>query len=224
MKSLKSLCLWSLLLMGSLTVSAPAVVITQTFSFTGVNLAIPDGSAGGTADIQTITPTILFIDSMTVDLNISGSYNGDLYVYLQHGTGLSILLNRVGQSAGLPGGFDNDGFSITLDDAAASDVHGVDSGGGLLSGAYQPDGRDINPFSVLDTDARLAPLSVFNGSAPSGDWTLFLADLIGTESHTLDSWSLTITGDDTAAVPEPRTALPILLLAGMLIRRRFTQA
>ena len=58
--------------------------------------AIPDGSAAGwsaTAAASGYLPSIL---DVTVNLNLSGGYNGDLYAYLSYGGVLVPLLNRVG--------------------------------------------------------------------------------------------------------------------------------
>ena len=55
-----------------------AHAITEMFSFSGVNLAIPDGPSYGAADVQGVSSSILSITSVRVTLNISGDYNGDL--------------------------------------------------------------------------------------------------------------------------------------------------
>ena len=53
---------------------------------------------------------------------------------------------------------------------------------------------------MLNTSARTAFLSSFNGLDPNGTWTLFIADVSGGDQSTLVSWELDIT-----AVPEPVT-------------------
>src|SRR6186997_538920 len=72
------------------------------------------------------------------------------------------------------------------------------------------------PVSVLDTDARTLLLSSFNGLDPHGGWTLFVADISSGEEHTLNSWSLQLTG-----VPEPASCGG-LAMGGLLVclRRR----
>ena len=49
---------------------------------------------------------------------------------------------------------------------------------------------------------------------PNGSWTLFVADLVSGDAATLNSWSLTITGE----VPEPGEAVLVILgaIAGLL--------
>ena len=202
-----------------------AMMVTEVFDFSGTNLSVPGGMATGAADIQSVSSSITSITSVSVDLNVSGGYNGDLYVYLQHGSGLSVLLNRVKQTGTFVGGFDNDGFMITLEDGAAGgDVHLFDSGGGTVSGTFAPDGRSASPATVVDTDPRDSLLDVFNGMDASGTWTLFAADLVFGDSHVVNDWGLSIMGD--TAVPEPGTTLPFLalLMTAYCIRRKRGQA
>ena len=111
---------------------------------------------------------------MDVTLNISGGYNGDLYCYLTHGSGFSVLLNRVGQTSLNPGGYGDTGFAVTLSDLAATDIHNYQTVGyalnanGQLMGTWQPDGRTADPATVLDTATRSAFLSSFNTLSPNG--------------------------------------------------------
>src|SRR5688572_4086717 len=192
------------------------VFISQTYN---VNAAIPDGSLSGLEDSRTITTPATPILDVNVTLNISGTgggmVNGDIYAYLTHDTGISILLNRPGLRSGSTIGYDDSGYSsVTFDDSAANDVHvyRLSLTGGhdnpilpypspLNGDTWQPDGRSINPTSIgatFDTAPRNARLDVFNGLNPNGEWTLFLADIQTGGTATLNSWTLNIT-----AVPEP---------------------
>jgi subtilisin-like proprotein convertase family protein len=203
--------------------SSPA----QTFSFPGLNLVIPDGQASGVASFETISTAIHQIGSIQVSLTITGNFNGDLYCYLQHGTGLSVLLNRPGRTAANVDGYDDSGFAITLDDNAPhGDIHNYQGVitpplGTPLTGLWQPDGRKIDPASVLDTDPRTAMLSSFNGLDPNGDWTLFVADLSAGGVSVLNNWQLVIN-----PVPEPSTAALLgaggLILLGRARRRSYS--
>src|SRR5262245_48613764 len=80
--------------------------ITETFNFTVSSGVIPDGNASGFADIRTISSSIPAIQSVSLSLNISGGFNGDLYAYVRHNdgvsTGFSVLLNRVGKTSNNP--------------------------------------------------------------------------------------------------------------------------
>ena len=71
-------------------------VIMETYNFTGVNKTITDNNPFGVTDERTISGSAIDeIGQVNVFLNISGGFNGDLYVTLNHSSGYSVLLNRV---------------------------------------------------------------------------------------------------------------------------------
>ena len=183
-----------------------------TLSSGTLNTAVPDGNVNGLQ--STLTFNDAYFDNVTdvnVRLNISGGYNGDLYVYLTHGSDISILLNRVGRTGGNSFGYGDAGFNITLDDAGASDIHSYGgNSGNQLTGTYQPDARNSDPALVLQIAPRNAFLNAFNGLDANGGWTLFIADVSGGDVSTLVSWELDIT-----AVPEP-TTVALGVFGGML--------
>jgi subtilisin-like proprotein convertase family protein len=189
----------------------------EIFTFSDLNKSIPDGQPAGISDFQTITSGIAQIGSLKVKLYVSGNFNGDLYCYLGHGTGYSVLLNRPGRTTGNLDGYDDGGFQITLSDTAANgDIHdyrGLQTPlpGFPLTGVWQPDARNISPDTVLDTDPRTAWLSSFGGLDPNGTWTLFIADLSSGGTSVLNGWQLEIT-----AIPEP-SGTAFALLAGFLV-------
>lgn len=198
--------------------------LTETYTFSGLNLAIPDGTPSGLANYQTISSSITAINSLTVTLTISGGWNGDLYCYLSHSSGFAVLLNRVGRTGGDSFGYGDGGFSVTFSDAASTDIHAYQTVSyslnlaGQLLGTWQPDARHVDPATVLDSSTRTAYLSSFNGLAASGNWTLFLADMSGGDASALNGWSMEITG-----VPEPvTTALAIFatLAVGSTLARK----
>jgi subtilisin-like proprotein convertase family protein len=194
---------------------AHAASIIETFSASPA-AAIPDGNPSGLASTQTVATTITQIENISVTLNVSGTYNGDLYLYLQHDTGFAVLLNRVGRTSANLFGSSDDGFVVTLNDLGAlADIHNANSGGGALTGNFASDGRNVDPNAVLDTSPRSALLNSFVGLDANGGWTLFVADLSGGDTHTLNSWSMEITG-----VPEPGTLSLLALSAATLLRRR----
>jgi hypothetical protein len=88
--------------------------------------AIPDGNPAGWSDTRTVTGIGGAIASVTVSLSLSGGWNGDYYAFLSHGTGFSVLLNRVGRTAapGEEAGYGDNGLTLVFDDTAANgDVH-----------------------------------------------------------------------------------------------------
>lgn len=186
-----------------------AQVLLQ-YDFNGLNAAIPDASLSGLVDSRSITTTQDRILSITVGLTIegvgAGAFNGDLYAYLSHDSGIAILLNRPGKTVGNPFGYEDNGFSVTFDDSAPNgDVHSyqttvIPSSNGMLTGIWAPDGRNADPATVLDSNPRTATLDSFVGMNPNGNWNLFVADLSGGGTAQLTGWSMSIT-----AVPEPQT-------------------
>lgn len=182
-----------------------------------VSTAIPDNNDVGLVSTQTVSATgITEIESVTVTINLSGGWNGDLYAYLVHDSGFSVLLNRPGRSLSNLDGSAASGMSITFDDSALSDIHtAMPMSGGSVSGTYQPDGRITDPLAVLNTDLRPAMFADFIGIDSNGSWTLFIADQSAGETSTLQSWSLNIVG-----VPEPSAAMLGVLGMLLLLRRK----
>jgi len=188
--------------------SARAGLYPETFSSGG---AIPDGNPVGATFSGTVSDAAgITVSGLTVGLNISGGYNGNLYAYLVAPNGtLVMLMNQPGVSPGNPFGASGSGMNITLQDGLSD--HGSiqsETSSPALSGSYNAEGS----------------LAGYSGSAANGTWELFFADDVnGGGTSTLTSWSLGIT-----AVPEPvNAALGIFgamvgaIGLGMKFRRRF---
>lgn len=209
---MKSVSLFALLIMAG---TAPAAnIITETFSLS-TSAVIPDGDLSGLLQIINPSTTIDTIDSITMTLNTTGGWNGDMYAYLWHDGVISVLLNRPGRTALLPDGSASSGMTLTLADSAATDVHMAP---GALSGTFQPDGRDIHPLSAFDTSPRTDLLADFASHPASGEWRLFIADTATGGQATLTSWSISITGP--SSIPEPAAGLLALAAVGIASRRR----
>jgi subtilisin-like proprotein convertase family protein len=213
------------------TASLRADIFSATNSWNLGELVVPDGQPEGlvtTLNFSGIEE--LLVQEVRVRLTFDAEYNGDLYVTLSHGTGYSVLLNRVGRDETASFGYADPGFSeVAFADSAANDVHIYRTFvvgdpnvplGGPLTGTWQPDGRTTDPDSVVSSDPRTATLASFNGQSAAGDWTLFVADLSPGGSTELRSWSIEI----TTAVPEPSSAVLGLLGAGVFALRRFGRA
>jgi subtilisin-like proprotein convertase family protein len=182
---------------------------TISYSWSG-SQTIPDNNASGLAysfNISAGSP--LIVTNVTVDLTIAGGWNGDLYAYLSHGSGFSVLLNRLGSTAANPGGSGVSGLNVELSDSYLTDIHTFT--GNPLTGNFAPDGRNVNPFATLDTDPRTALLGNFVGLDPNGTWTLFFADLSPLAASTVQSWTVNV----GVTVPEPGS-LSLLALAILL--------
>ena len=166
--------------------SARATLCTETL--TNVNTPIPDGNPVGVVFSANVSnaPTGWVVGGVTVTLNLTGGYNGDLYAYLVAPNGtLVVLMNQPG--AAVDGfGATGAGMDVTLQDGASS--HGSiqdETNSAVLTGTYNAAGMLAN----------------MNGSSADGPWTLFIGDLVsGGGASVLNSWSLGIT-----AVAEPVT-------------------
>jgi subtilisin-like proprotein convertase family protein len=149
--------------------------------------SIPDGNPVGAsfAGSYTDADAGATVSGLTVNLTVSGGYNGNLYAYLVAPNGMLVtLLNQPGVTGGNPFGYAGSGLNVTLSDAAAGSIQATaETAGEVFSGTYLAAGTLAN----------------FNGSMADGTWTLFFADtMTGGGQAQLTDWSLDIT-----AVPEP---------------------
>ena len=228
MKSWAVSCLFGV---GLLAQGLDAMAALLSFNSGALNSAIPDNDPNGIISTITVSGQTELITDLSVTLNLSGTsgFNGDFYAYLTHDTlsGFAVLLNRPGKTSSNVLGTDGSGFTNVSfsDDAANGDVHvyettlgGTFSVGDALTGSWAPDGRNVDPENVLDTDSRSALLGSFDGHIPNGDWRLFIADVASGGTLTLDDWSLDVT---VSPVPEPHYALVTAVVLGGFAFRRF---
>lgn len=165
----------------STLLSAPASVT----SYNGSAYTIADGNPNGTFSQIVVSGENASLTSLTVSLNISGGYNGDLYGYLSYNGTLITLVNQVGSGA-----YADAGFNITLADSGALGAIQTyqtvqNPNGGTVTGTWTAADGSLN--------------TAFQGLNPNGTWTLFFADMSGGGgTSTINGWSLNIT-----AVPEP---------------------
>jgi subtilisin-like proprotein convertase family protein len=171
-----------------------------------INATIPDGSAIGWSGTATTSGYAdRYVGTVSVSLNLSGGYNGDLYAYLSSGSVLVPLLNRVGVGGSDAFGYGTAGMQVTLANTSPTDYADIHTTlSPTLNGYYSPDGRNIDPQSTpaqFDSASRVN-FNAFNagGVSPNGTWTLFFADLSAGATSQLVSWELNIT---SSAVPEP---------------------
>lgn len=204
---------------------APSVSAAP-FLLGGINQTIPDNNIVGVSSSIHVSLPSGSITDLGVLLQISGGFSGDYYASLSKdgGPGFAVLLNRIGRADPQTGYFGS-GINVAFADSAAADIHSSGVNSGLLSGSWQPDGRESDPAVADFSDARTAFLGSFNGMDPSGDWTLFVADMDGGGEGTLVSWGLLITSEFTSqSVPENASTAHLLaggLLAMVLAARRF---
>jgi subtilisin-like proprotein convertase family protein len=201
MKLLKLLIVLLLLAAAPMPLEAQ---VSEIYSFTNLNQAIPDGKAYGLSDVRTITSAISNLTSVRLNLRLVGEFNGDLYGYVRHirgtTTNFCVLLNRVGRTAANAAGYADAGLNIVFDDnASLGDIHQYRAvtnlpAGTALTGSWQPDGREADPAVVTENCARTTQLGSFANCDGSGEWTLYLADLELGGTNMLASWELQLTG------------------------------
>ncbi len=145
-------------------ISSIGIIVENQYFSTDVPKDIPDwGTTTSTLDISGIG---IIID-LNVKLNISHVYDDDLDVFLIAPDSTRVeLFTDVGN--------DGDNFSNTILDDEASIP--ITSGTAPFNGSYRPEGS----------------LSLFDGKSPTGVWTLEVTDDSGSDTGTLNSWSLTI--------------------------------
>ena len=195
-----------------------------------VNTAVPDNDASGLAGAFTVSGLSGAITDVTVTLDLTGGYDGDLYAYIVGPNGgFAVLLNRAGLSATNANGYGDTGFNITIDDSATyANLHNYQSSGsyatngsGQVTGTWASDGRNIDPQSAagaFDSAAVTATLGSFVGNDANGTWGFYIADLSPGGQSTLVSYGVTI-----QTVPEPQTWSLMALVAGCGILTRFRQ-
>ena len=215
-------------IVSGVTLLAQGQTQSTTFTSTAVPVAVSatNGVAGQQSTVTVAGLMDVAIQDVTVSVDITGGWNGSLYLALVDPKGnLTVLLNRIGYgTASVYGGLGDwgGGLNVTFSDSAAVNIHDA-ANGGLLTGVYQPDGREVSPLasgSELYNTLPTADLSALAGQDPAnaeGVWTLFMASVVSDAPDAqLVAWSLTIT-----TIPEPGTVAMVALgLAGLGIARR----
>lgn len=221
------------LLLGALfaaALPASAIIVTEPTQTWSVGYTVgDDGNTAGPFGIDVTGSAIGAITRVEVGLSFSGygddgGFAGDLVVTLARVLDVggapvittSHLLNRIGVGAGGGEiGFDYGSVNVTLsEDGAGGDIHTTSLVGAALTGAFEPDGR-----SVATGGARDFRLSVFNGQLANGAWQLYVTDMSSGNQMRLDSWSLTLTGDNQ--VPEASTWAAGAAMLGLVAWRRW---
>ena len=223
---MKTLIPRSLLLVGLALRALPAAAALSS-SWSGPQ-AISDNNGTGLAYHFNLSDAATVITDVSVTLNISGGYNGDLYAYISHGAGFAVLLNQVGRTATSGSGYSTPGFAITFNTSATADIHNYQSlgaaynGNGQVTGSWAADGRKVAPELSYDTTERTAGLGSFTGVDPNGDWVIYFRDASAGGLATLTDWTVGVT-----AVPEPiNVALGVFgaVFAGVAVVRRRRRA
>ena len=96
-------------------------------------------------------------DGIVVGRHHTGPFNGDIYCYLTHSSGHTVLLNRVGRRTSSDLGYADGGFNLTFDDSRIYRRIFVDFDGGrwCASSVRQEAGtRSVPVFGKCQVQAR----------------------------------------------------------------------
>ena len=223
---------FGILMLLLLTALASHADVTNLTASVTSNTPIPDANPVGITSTNVISGMSGVTTNITVNLDITGGFSGDLYAYLLSPTGtMVVLVNRTGVSSTSNLGYSDAGFNVTFDATSANNIHFYQSlggypgdlnGNGQLTGTWAADSRTIDSLHSAPSAFDAAPtgntLANYYGSNPNGTWTLFVADLSGNGQSTLASWTLSV-----VTVPEPQTWTILgggLATCWLLIRRR----
>jgi subtilisin-like proprotein convertase family protein len=182
------------LLLAATCAQATLSWVSQTFT-SGVT--IPAGNPVGVEATGNFTAASAgsAVLGITVDLNISGGYNGSLAAYLVAPNGTVVMLMDQ-PGVGMDGfGASSSGMNVTLSDAGSTSIQNVTGGSGTLTGIYQAD----------------QTLGTFNNSSADGAWAIYFTDLAsGGGNPVLNSFTLDI------EVPEPVT-MALVVFLGLVV-------
>lgn len=198
---------------------------------------LPDGSGTGYVDTRSVTTLPTSVQELRVRLTLEGTqggmWNGDIYATVQYQatptapvTAYAVLLNRPGRddaSVDADAGYEDNGFDVSLG-ATGPDIHTyrlvtTPATGAGMTGKWSADGRDVDPFDVVNGSLRTAGLGAFQTINPNGLWTLYVEDTMQGGVAKLTQWGL-----EWTPVPEPAAygsvAGALLLGLAWRLRRR----
>ncbi|HRE37479.1 MAG TPA: choice-of-anchor J domain-containing protein [Chitinophagaceae bacterium] len=178
-----------------LKVSGTGAPASSTTPSGAITVSIPDASAtGATHAIPVALPAGATITSMSVNFNITHTWDADLVINLRAPNGN--VLNLVNQRGGSGDNFTN----TTISSASATSLA---TGAPPFTGTFAADAAlGQGPTGNVSNVNNWAAL--YTGVV-SGNWTLAMRDLAGGDVGTLTSWSITInyTADPTATWTGP---------------------
>lgn len=164
---------------------------TTTVASTATPIAIPDLSSIFDSVVVGGLGTQVFDVDLTV--NITHTWNSDLAITLTSPAGTNCDV-----SSGNGGANDNVFAGTLFDDQSANSVTTY----AYTNGVAAPDLRPEQSFN--DT---------FRGENPNGTWTLTVADQVGADIGTLNSWSISVTDGTIVNIP-PSFGAPVNFTTG----------
>ena len=175
--------------------SSGRVIVTAAgaVSTNAVAQAIPDnGCSTATGVTSTISisgmPASVPTASIAARVNITHTFDGDLRIYLVTPGGATLTL------ANSNGGNGHDFNNTIFTDAAFT---GIGAGAPPFAGKYKPIGGTAAQCSVTPTVSTFGAIG--GGSInPNGTWTLKVYDAAIQDLGTLNSWSISFSGPESA--------------------------
>jgi len=138
----------------AITASAQPQLLTTNWSGGFANNGVvPDNDLSGLTITEMLTGWSGPVSNVSVTLNLTGGWNGDIYAYLYHDGVMSMLLNQVGTPANSGLGYGDSGFNVTLSDSASSSIHNYQADSptitdGVVQG-YAYNGTLAPPFTTF---------------------------------------------------------------------------
>lgn len=186
------------------------------FAGVGTGFAIPDlpddpFMDGTSSTIVASLGVDEIITDVAVTLTIDHTWVGDLKVALTGPGGMVDLMWLTGDRTDVL----NDSFGDSSDLGATYTF--ADGGADWWAAAAAIGDSDIiagGTYAPATVNGAVESMSAaFGGTTVNGLWTLFIVDTAGPDFGTLSSWSLDVTSEPVAVVPEPVPAPGAALLA-----------
>jgi subtilisin-like proprotein convertase family protein len=160
--------------------STPVPACT-TFTSADVPKAVVDRA--NTTSVVAVTGGTITDVNLTIG-QISHTYDADLDIYIKHPDGTERMLSTDN------GGSNNNYISTVFDDEAAT---AITAGAAPFTGSYRPE----------------ATLSIFDGKAAAGTWTLRIYDDARGDTGQLQAWSITVCTGGALAAPDGAALEPL---------------
>lgn len=193
------------LLLSALFVSA--VMQAQTYT-NATATPIPDATGCGATAVRTEAPSIINVPltatitdptNITINLDLTHTWVGDVIVRLENPAGASCaLIKRMGAATDAAAGDSSDfgaGNVLSFNSANTTLIDVVTPGAtvAIPAGNYAPTGG--SSATLAPTSLSLCNLATFfNGVAINGVWTIHVSDNCAEDTGSLNTWSFVFTG------------------------------